>query len=58
MLIAAIDPREPWGVDAGVRAAIAILEKVIEQDVERDEQGQLRCIRCTDPVLVGLTGAP
>ena len=42
MLIAAIDPREPWGVDAGVRAAIAILEKVIEQDVERDEQGQLR----------------
>jgi hypothetical protein len=41
-LIAAIDPREPWGAAPGVRASIAILEKIIAQDVEQDEHGQLR----------------
>jgi hypothetical protein len=41
-LIVAIDPREPWGTVPVVRKAIAIIEKIIAQDVERDEQGRLR----------------
>jgi hypothetical protein len=41
-LVHAIDPREPWGVWPSVVEAIAIVHKIIAQDIERDEQGQIR----------------
>jgi hypothetical protein len=41
-LIAAVDPREPWGVAVSVRQAQTILEKIIAQDIEQDAQGQVR----------------
>ena len=39
--IAAIDPREPWGADPTVRAAVAVLQKVMAQDLERDAAGRV-----------------
>lgn len=41
-LIAAIDPREPWGVAPTVRTAVAIVAKILAQDIERDPTGAVR----------------
>jgi hypothetical protein len=41
-LIAQVNPREPWGVSPPVREAVAIVEKVLAQDIEEDADGQVK----------------
>jgi transposase len=41
-LVARVDPREPWSVSPSVVEAIAIVGKIIAQDIERDGQGEVR----------------
>jgi hypothetical protein len=41
-LVAKVDPREPWGVSPPVVEAMAIVQKIIAQDIERDANGQVR----------------
>lgn len=41
-LIAKIDPREPWGVAPPVVAAVAIVQKIIAQDLELGADGKLQ----------------
>ena len=40
-LVALVDPREPWGVSRPVREAVAIVEKVLAQDIEVDADGNV-----------------
>lgn len=39
-LVEQIDPREPWGVAPSVREAVAIVQKVLAQDIEVGADGQ------------------
>ena len=41
-LIADVDPREPWGVAPSVVAAVAIVQKIIAQDLELGADGKLQ----------------
>jgi hypothetical protein len=41
-LIAKIDPREPWGVAPPVLAAVAIVQKIIAQDLELGADGKVQ----------------
>ena len=40
-LVAKVDPREPWGVSPAVREAVAIVGKVLAQDIEVGTDGQV-----------------
>lgn len=40
--MAKVDPREPWGVSPAVLEAVAIVKKVLAQDIECDASGQVR----------------
>jgi hypothetical protein len=41
-LVDLVNPREPWGVSRPVREAVAIIAKVLAQDIEEDAEGQVK----------------